>query len=112
LTLNQKAFAREYIRDESASSARFTSETTAKTPFLSSLVSGGFADKQTQITLRAIADETYACSQTTIFGVVVRNTPDMYVKTGNWKDDEDFDGWAFCRNDVVSLQHPASAGAQ
>jgi len=111
-TLNLKEFTKEYIREESGTSARFTSATTAKTPFLSSLIASGIADKQTQIALDAIEEGTYACVQTTVFGIVVRDIPAIYVPSGNWKEDEDFNGWAFSREDALSLKHPESTGEQ
>lgn len=109
LTLNQKEFVREYIREESSSSARFTSATTEKTPFLSSLLTSGIADKQTQLALNNIETETYACVQTTMFGIVVRDTASQYESAGNWKNDEDFSGWAFSYDDAALLQHSESA---
>ena len=95
-TLNLKAFDREFTRQSaSPSSARFTYETTAKTPFLSSLFVGGVADQQIDITRNAIADKTGACTETGMFGIVVRDYPAKYLRNQHWDDKEDFDGWAY-----------------
>ena len=110
-TLNLKAFDREFTRQsESPSSARFTYETTAKTPFLSSLFIGGVADQQINITRTAIADKTGACVETGMFGIVVRDYPAKYLRNQHWDDNEDFGGWAYSLEEAKELMMALSKG--
>jgi len=105
LTLNLKDFDRESIsQGQAITSARFTYATTAKTPFLSSLICGGIANQQIQIIGDAIQEKTAACVQTTMFGMVVRDVPGKYLSTGTWKETDDFGGWAFSINDATQIQ--------
>ena len=110
-TLNLKAFDREFTRQsESPSSARFTYETTAKTPFLSSLFVGGVADQQIDITRNAIADKTGACAETGMFGIVVRDYPAKYLRNQHWDDKEDFGGWAYSLEDAKEIMMALGKG--
>ncbi len=104
-TLNLKAFDKEFIRqNESPSSARFTYDSTAKTPFLSSLFVGAVGDQQIEITREAICDKTDACVVTGMFGIVVRDYPGKYITNQHWDDLEDFGGWAFSMDKAKELK--------
>lgn len=105
LTLNLREFDQESINyGKAESSARYTYSTTAKTPFLSSLICVGMKDQQTERVIRAISDKTAACMQTTMFGIVVRDVPGRYLKNDTWDEDEDFFGWAFSLKDAKEIQ--------
>lgn len=110
-TLNLKAFDREFTRqNEAPSSARFTYDTTAKTPFLSSLFVGGVADQQIDITRTAIADKTGACVETGMFGIVVRDYPAKYLRNQHWDDKENFGGWAYSLEEAKEIMMALGKG--
>lgn len=105
LTLNLKEFDSESIQQgKTETSARFTSLTTARTPFLSNLICQGVSDQQTNSVINTISEKTAACVQTTMFGMVVRDVPNRYVMDGEWTDTEDFHGWAFSIEDATGIQ--------
>ncbi len=105
LTLNLKEFDSESIQQGKAeTSARFTSLTTARTPFLSNLICQGVSDQQVNSVINTISEKTAACVQTTMFGMVVRDVPNRYIMDGEWTDAEDFHGWAFSIEDATGIQ--------
>jgi hypothetical protein len=105
LTLNLKAFDSESIQlGQVESSARFTSDSTAKTPFLSNLICDGIAGQQIQIIADGVREKTDACVQTTMFGMVVRDVPNKYKSNSTWDTDEDFYGWAFSITDAERIR--------
>ena len=105
LTLNLKTFDSESIQlGHAESSARFTSASTAKTPFLSNLICDGIAGQQIQIISQSIREKTDACVQTTMFGMIVRDVPNKYKKESTWDADEDFYGWAFSITDAERIR--------
>ena len=108
LTLNPKEFDQEFHL-KSDSSARFTAVSTAKTPFLSSLL-GGICDQQIEITCDSIRDTSSACVQTELFGVVVRNYPARYIQNANWDEKENFGGWAFSQTKAGELKSAMKNG--
>jgi hypothetical protein len=106
MTLNQKQFTNERMLQPGAiTSARYTSATTAKTPFLSSLLNSSLREQQIQITIDAIKKNTEACISKIMFGIVVRDIPAKYVHSKKWDQDENFD-WAFSYNEAYKLIHP------
>ncbi len=105
LTLNLKTFDREFVRDgQTTTSARYTYATTARTPFLSNLLIGGIADGQIALVDEAIRDQTEACVQTVMFGMVVRDVPGKYLSSATWEETEDFGGWAFSVVEAKQIQ--------
>ena len=105
MTLNLKQFDQESISfGKAETSARFTYQTTAKTPFLSNLICVGLGDEQTQRVIRAISEETESCVQTTMFGMIVRDVPGRYLPDGRWSEAEDFRGWAFSIPEAKEIQ--------
>ena len=104
LTLNLREFDSESIGLGSESSARFTSATTARTPFLESLICGGISQAHLQAVIRDINAQTQQFSQTTLFGIVVRNVANRYTDGVTWEDDQTFNGWAFSVNEAMKIQ--------
>ncbi|MBA4347693.1 MAG: hypothetical protein C0413_02450 [Clostridiales bacterium] len=95
-TLNIKEFDYESITlGQTESSARFTSATTARTPFLNNLIFYGVVEEQMQQVDIGIREKTEACMQTTMFGIVVRDVPIRYDDSYSWDYTENFGGWAF-----------------
>ncbi len=94
--LNLEQFDNESICfGQVETSARFTAATTAKTPFLYSLVYLGLTEEQMKQVDEAISSKTADCVQTTMFGIVVRDVPIRYNGDYSWNYDESFGGWAF-----------------
>lgn len=104
LTLSLRQFDIESAwQNEAETSARYSKATTEKTPFLSNLICQGIADQQMLAIGDTIRTTTQTYVQTAMFGIVVRNVPSHYSMDGNWKDDEDFHGWAFSIKDAQEI---------
>jgi hypothetical protein len=104
-TLNIKEYDQEsIIYGKIESSARFTSVTTAHTPFLSNLICGGFAEQQITALIDHLSQRTTDCVQTTMFGMIVRDVPNRYLGGSTWAEDEDFNGWAFSVEDAMKIR--------
>lgn len=105
LTLSLRQFDIESAwQSETETSARYSKQTTEKTPFLSKLICQGFADQQVLALGDAIRSSTQTFEQTAMFGMVVRDAASHYQMDGNWKDDEDFFGWAFSVDEIGKIQ--------
>lgn len=105
MTLNLKEFDKEsIIVGKAESSARFTSATTEKTPFLSNLICAGIGEQQIVSVIKTLSEHTNACVQTTMFGMVVRDVPNRYLSNATWDEQEDFYGWAFSVKDALEIQ--------
>jgi len=100
LTLNLKKLNTEFNDNSTGSSARFTYESTAKTPFISRLISS-LSDYQIELTRESIENKTKSAIQTTIFGIVVRGTPDEITEQ-HWDKNESF-GWAYSFSDAKEI---------
>ncbi len=105
LTLSLRQFDIESAwQNEAKTSARYSKQTTEKTPFLSNLICQGFADQQMLAIGDTIRTTTQTFVQTSMFGMVVRDVASHYQMDGNWGDDEDFFGWAFSVNEIGKIQ--------
>lgn len=108
LTLSPKEFELEF-RLKSDSSARFTAASTARTPYLFSLL-GGICDRQIEITCNTIRQASDACAHTDLFGVIVRDYPAKYDNSRSWGDTEDFGGWAISQKKAGELKSEINDG--
>lgn len=104
-TLKLKEFDNESISlGQMETSARFTKATTERTPFLYNLIYYGLAEEQIKQVEAALSDQTAACEQTTMFGIIVRDVPIKYYGDYSWKPTENFGGWAFSEEDAAAIQ--------
>jgi len=104
LTLSLRQFDIESAwQSEAETSARYSTETTEKTPFLSNLICQGIAEQQLLAIGDTIRTTTQTFVQTAMFGLVVRNVPSHYSMDGTWKDTEDFRGWAFSNQNAADI---------
>lgn len=104
-TLNLKAFDKESISlGQMETSARFTATTTARTPFLYNLIHYGLAEEQMKQVDQNIREQTEACTQVTMFGIVVRDVPIKYNGEYAWEYEEDFGGWAFSEEQAENIR--------
>lgn len=105
LTLNLKEFDQESVRQELIpTSARYTYATTAKTPYLANLFSGGVAEQQIELIRTNVREKTGSFVQTTLFGIVVRDMPVKYIDNYSWESTESFGGWAFSVKEVEIIR--------
>ncbi len=105
LTLSLRQFDIESAwQSEVETSARYSKQTTEKTPYLSNLICQGFADQQLLEIGDTIRTSTQTFVQYAMFGMVVRDAASRYQMDGNWEDDEDFHGWAFSVNEISKIQ--------
>ncbi len=105
LTLDLRTFDSESMGiGGGESSARFTAATTARTPFLENLISGGLAQAHIQSVVREIDAQSAQCVETTLFGMVVRNVANRYTQGVTWEDTENFNGWAFSVEDATKIK--------
>lgn len=101
-TLNIKSFTNEYRADTKKTSARFTSASTAATPYLYSLLGSGLGDGRIESVCNEITAGTGSFAQTQVFGVVVREIPSVINPNKKWDPSDDL-GWAFSRESAVSI---------
>lgn len=104
LTLSLRQFDVESAwQGENKTSARYSKQTTEKTPFLSNLICQGISEQQMLALGDTIRTTTQTYVQTALFGLVVRNVPSHYSMDGTWADTEDFHGWAFSNLNAADI---------
>lgn len=105
ITLNLVNFDDESLNMGGAeTSARFTEKTTARTPFFKELINVGLCEEQMKQVLQNLTDQTAACVEVTMFGIVVRDVPVKYDASFSWDEKESFGGWAFSEEEAAIIR--------
>lgn len=105
ISLNLTNFDNESLNMGGAeTSARFTEATTARTPFFKELINVGICEEQMKQVLQNLTDQTAACVEVAMFGIVVRDVPVKYDQSYSWDEKESFGGWAFSEDEAAIIR--------